>query len=1005
LDSRRWSQIEELFQRACECDPGRRLRLLEEFGSADPELRRIVEELLASQKGAVEDLQAAVCVGLDAVAFPLVGETISHYRILAGIDTGGMGSVYRAEDVKLGRQVALKFLAEEFATDPTALGRFEREARSASALEHPNICPIYEFGEHAGRPFLVMPLLEGQTLRELISRSGQAPFAIPELLNLALQIAGALDAAHGHGIVHRDIKPANIFITSQGEAKILDFGLAKPPHGEIAELESQFAAGASVEEREQPGFTRPLSTPDACLSRTGVAIGTSAYMSPEQARGEKLDARTDIYSFGLVLYETATGRRAFQGATEPILHDAIFRQTPVPVRRLNPTLPARLEAIISRALEKDRDARYATAAELRADLAAVQLATEGRRARRLRLFAAGATVALMIGAVAVTWFAKRIPSPAAAPDIRFRRLTVNTPENPVTSGAISPNGKYLAYVDAQGMHVKDIDSGEARSLSSPPEMNGKDVTWEIVSAGWFPDSERFVANVRPGQWFQQGWSSQTTSVWIFSRYNTAPQRLRDDATAWSVSPDGTLISFGTNHGSVGERENWLMSADGQHAHKVFEADENAADYGFYWSPGGQRGVYIKTDASGDSLLTRDREGGSPRTVPTPKQFKELAGLAERGDVAWLPDGRVIYQVTDQPSGLEPAQGTCGFWWTQLDLNSGQALGKPQPLTYWTGFCSIRSNATADGRRLAFLRTSGTHGTAYIADFEAGGTRIGTPRHFTLEEQDEGIAEWTADSRTVVTLVNRAKGFGLYKQRLDSDTRVPIASDVQGFWTDGADLSPDGKWVIAILYPIQGGPTPANPYVPMPLVRIPFAGGTPETILTAIDTGPPSCARPPAKVCVIAEPTTDGRQIVVTQFDVLKGRGRELTRIDLSRKIDPWAANPLPAISPDGTRLAVTRSPDGPIEIRSLRGKSTFTVPGEGLNALRYFFWTADGKALIVGREFQGGTEVLRVELQGSVARLWKSSRPRGVGRPSPDGRHLALYESQQDSNMWMMENF
>src|SRR5215471_531036 len=232
LDAQRWTQIEELFHRACECNSEQRARLLEEACVGDMELRGTVEVLLASDRIAAKDLQSAVHSGLDAVAFPLVGETISHYRILAGIDTGGMGSVYRAEDVKLGRKVAPKFLADEFARDPAALGRFEREARAASALEHANICPVYEFGEHAGQPFLAMQLLEGQTLREMISRSGQSrpPFALPELLNLALQITQALDAAHQHGIVHRDIKPANIFVTREGQVKILDFGLAKLAH-------------------------------------------------------------------------------------------------------------------------------------------------------------------------------------------------------------------------------------------------------------------------------------------------------------------------------------------------------------------------------------------------------------------------------------------------------------------------------------------------------------------------------------------------------------------------------------------------------------------------------------------------------------------------------------------------------------------------------------------------------------------------------------------------------
>ena len=260
----------------------------------------------------------------------MTGKKVSHYRVLEVLGGGGMGVVYKAEDLKLGRFVALKFLPEEIASDAKVLERFEREARAASALDHPNICAIHEFGEHEGRPFIAMSLLEGQTLRERIA-ARTAPFTTDELLNLAIQIGEGLAAAHEKGIIHRDIKPANIFITNRSEAKILDFGLAKLMYASDRE-------GLQYDEARSQDATTAMAL-DLRLSLTGVAMGTVPYMSPEQVRGEKLDARTDLFSFGGVLYEMATGRQAFSGDTVAALHEAILNRTPVPARELNPELP------------------------------------------------------------------------------------------------------------------------------------------------------------------------------------------------------------------------------------------------------------------------------------------------------------------------------------------------------------------------------------------------------------------------------------------------------------------------------------------------------------------------------------------------------------------------------------------------------------------------------------------------------------------------------------------
>ncbi len=380
----------------------------------------------------------------------LIGKKVSHYRVLEVIGGGGMGLVYRAEDLKLGRRVALKFLPEEVATDSLTLQRFEREARTASSLNHPNICTIYEVEEHEGQPFIVMELLEGETLREVISKAwasaagGRSQLPLERLLDIAIQITEGLDAAHQKGIIHRDIKPVNIFVTTQGQVKILDFGLAKVlqpgagvenphpangrPDGALAEAEAPDFSPANADEEETGLQPRPGLKPDAedaserraearlfhqpaaaNLTLTGLAMGTAGYMSPEQVRGEKLDARTDLFSFGLILYEMTTGLRAFSGDTAAILKDAILNHTPSPVRALNPKAPPRLEQVINKSLEKPREQRYQSAAEIQADLEVLTGRTHrGLVRRHWRLIASAVIVlAAFVGGL-LYWRAHRI---------------------------------------------------------------------------------------------------------------------------------------------------------------------------------------------------------------------------------------------------------------------------------------------------------------------------------------------------------------------------------------------------------------------------------------------------------------------------------------------------------------------------------------------------------------------------------------------------------------------
>jgi serine/threonine protein kinase/predicted Zn-dependent protease len=416
--SERLQEIERIYHAALERDESEWPSFLDAACAGDDELRREVDSLLAYSKSSGDFIEAPA---LETVARAMAGEadgppgdrapdltgsTVAHYAVLSHLATGGMGVVYKARDTRLGRIVALKFLPAHFADDPGAMSRFHREAQTASALNHPNICTIYEVGEHEGRPFLAMEYLDGRTLEELIA---ERPVETDQMLQLAVEIADALEAAHAEGIIHRDIKPANIFVTQRGHAKILDFGVAKLQ----ARRTGETVSGAARDGRSHTAQTGPLAIDGTekvpVVTISGAAIGTVSYMSPEQARGEELDARTDLFSFGVVLYEMATGRQAFSGRSTAVVFHSLLTEQPKAAMELNPALPRSLERVIGKAMEKDRAARYQSAAEILKDLGALReerfKATHAKPGRTVA-FAAVAVLMLM----AVYYYAKR-PAP------------------------------------------------------------------------------------------------------------------------------------------------------------------------------------------------------------------------------------------------------------------------------------------------------------------------------------------------------------------------------------------------------------------------------------------------------------------------------------------------------------------------------------------------------------------------------------------------------------------
>ena len=793
----------------------------------------------------------------------LLGQTISHYRILEKLGGGGMGVVYKAEDTRLDRFVALKFLPEDVARDRQALERFRREAKAASALNHPNICTIYDIGEENGRAFIAMEFLEGKTLKHTIAGR---PMELEHVLELGIELADALDAAHGKGIVHRDIKPANIFVTKRGRAKILDFGLAKVTSAKSVIGNAETLDTLGTQEVEPEHLTSPGST-----------LGTVAYMSPEQARGKELEARTDLFSFGVVLYEMATGQLPFRGESTATIFEAILNRAPVSPVRLNPDISPELERIITKALEKDRNLRYQHASDMRTDLQRLKrdsdssasadvssdFASHFRSLRKYRLFLKPfAVVVMAIAVLILAYRSSHKDNQTFKTNFRLRQLTASSPDNFVEYAVISPDGKYLAYLEKGGpLFLSLIDTGETRVLIP--------ASGDVFPLSWFPDGTQLLVT----RWHD-------SSLWKVSILTGKLTKLRENAPEAATSPDGAHIVYADTTG----HELWIMGPDGEGAHRIRVTDTTDEVEDFAWAPTGQRFAYIikrrRSEETDDILIhTTDIEGKQqPTVVLSSSQLAVDNGSA----LCWLPDGRLIYAVNESP----PNQRDSNLWLINVDPTTGKVRRGPERLTNWTDFRTRDISATADGKRLSFVKTR-IQRSIYIASLGTGGKPIiGKAVRLTTDTWARTVDGWSTDSNAVYLSSDRGGRFRLYRQDIHKPVSELVVSGPEDYYD--AHPSADGYSLLFTASPNRRGSEVGH------LMSIPISGGTPSVL--ASGNYQPQCALPPSTICVLSE--NNGTRVNFYWFDSKRGRGAEPFKS--MEQIYDWG------LSPDGREIAVIK---------------------------------------------------------------------------------------------------